>query len=377
MKLAGFSIYRYTLPFNEPVTLGGARFESREGLLLELKDAAGAKGWGETSPLPGFSRESLEEAGHRLYELATYFVKNAGPLENPLSKGLFSEGLKDTRMPPSVRFGLELAVLNLYAASQGKTLPEVFSGEPGTTVALNGLLAGSRDRVLEEARRMQKAGYAAVKLKVGSRNVREDVETVRAVSEVLGEGVDLRLDANRAWNFEEAVEFCRATVEYRYEYLEEPLAEPFAEPLAGRARLRRLAEDYGVPVALDESLVGMEPGELRGHGYARAAVLKPTLLGGVSRALRLAREARRGGILPVISSAYETGVGTSALISLSAGIGDGDIPAGLDTYRRLEYDVYEPGLDLAAPSVDLQQVFDGRVPDLSRLERVYRSTPES
>jgi o-succinylbenzoate synthase len=48
---------------------------------------------------------------------------------------------------------------------------------------------------------------------------------------------------------------------------------------------------HGVPVALDESIVSTVPEALEGHAYARAVVLKPTLLGGISRALRFAHGA--------------------------------------------------------------------------------------
>src|SRR3712207_7895160 len=43
----------------------------REGLLVELASDRGAVGWGEASPLPGFSRENLDEAAEQLRGLAT------------------------------------------------------------------------------------------------------------------------------------------------------------------------------------------------------------------------------------------------------------------------------------------------------------------
>jgi len=113
-------------------------------------------------------------------------------------------------------------------------------------------------------------------------------------------------------------------------------------------------------VALDESLSGIEPEALEDHGYARAVVLKPTLLGGMIRTLRFARLATRLGARPVLSSAYETGVGTSALVALAAAVGDEEVPAGLDTYRRLAEDVLEPCLELPAPRVDVRALFAGR-----------------
>jgi O-succinylbenzoate synthase len=208
---------------------------------------------------------------------------------------------------------------------------------------------------------MRDAGYATVKLKVGGRTVEDDVGLVRALGGLLGDGVSLRLDANRAWDFERAAEFARAVAGVRLEYVEEPLADP--------ARLPELAREVGAPLALDESLVGIEPEALDGYAYASAVVLKPTLLGGISRTLRFAERALSLGMTPVVSSAYESGVGTAALVALAAGIGDRAVPVGLDTYRRLATDVLVSPLDLSAPSVRVREAADAsRRVDVFRLE---------
>ncbi len=196
------------------------------------------------------------------------------------------------------------------------------------------------------------AGYETVKLKVGGRAVEEDVELVRALHKIVGDDASVRLDANRAWSFDEAATFARRTANVRFEYVEEPLADP--------SRLSSLARDYGVPVALDESLVGMQPRALEEHGYARAVVLKPTLLGGISPTLRLANRAKQLGITPVISSAYETGVGMLALVALAAGVGDKEVSAGLDTYRRLAGDVLDPRPHLHSARIDVEATIGAR-----------------
>jgi O-succinylbenzoate synthase len=350
MRLAGLRLYRFRLPLTEPLHLKGAELRRREGLLVELAGDGGAAGWGEASPLPGFSRESLDEVVRQLRDLATSVVGReiANGWTDP--DGDFARELDASGLAPSARFGFELALWNLWAASSGRALPELISPHPRGTVPISALVP-SPDDALEEVRRLRSAGYEAVKLKVGMRPVNRDVEFVRAVREVLGDGVVLRLDANRAWSLGEAGEFARATSDLDLEYVEEPLADP--------ARLPELAERHGMPVALDESLVDVEPEALEDHGYARAAVLKPTLLGGISRVLRFARAASRLGMRPVLSSAYETGIGTAALVALAAA-GEEEVPAGLDTYRRLAEDVVRPRLDLASPRVDVRALFDGR-----------------
>jgi o-succinylbenzoate synthase len=148
------------------------------------------------------------------------------------------------------------------------------------------------------------------------------------------------------------VRFVRRTAGLGFEYVEEPLANP--------ARLSTFVRNCDVPVALDETLAGMQPEALEEHEYARAVVLKPTLIGGLSRTLRFADVASRLGMKTVISSAYETGVGTAALVALAAGVGDEEVAAGLDTYRWLAGDVLRPRLDLPAPRVEHRMVARAR-----------------
>src|SRR5918994_4454936 len=284
MKLASFDLYSYSLPFSRSLTLGGITLFQREGILLRLSGDDGSEGWGETAPLPGFSLESQGEAASQLHRLAGSMIGREVREDWVDPYGEFGGELD--RLAPSVRFGFELAVWNLYAASSGRTLPEVVTPSPRAMVPVNGLLAGSPAEVLEEVRRMREAGYKSIKLKVGTRTVAEDAALVRALGEGLGEGTSLRLDANRAWGYEEAAEFVGGTAGGRFEYVEEPLADP--------ARLPWLVPGFRVPVALDESLVGMEPEKVE-ETFAVAFVLKPTLLGGISRTLRVAEQALRLG----------------------------------------------------------------------------------
>ena len=342
MKPTGHDLHRYSLPLTAPLRLKGMVLHHREGLLLRLTDGDGSEGWGEASPLPGFSHEGLDGAERGLRDLAVRAMgrevteSDLGP-DGPLAAEL------DRLSPaPSARFAFELALWNLYAASSRTPPAELASPVPRATVPLNALIPGSLppEEAIRAARHALETGYETVKLKAGGRPVEEDVALVNGVYEELGDAAALRLDANRAWSFEEAAAFASGVAGLPIAYVEEPLADP--------GMLPSFARGHGLPVALDESLVGMGPGELGEHSYARAVVLKPTLLGGISPTLRLARRALDLGMTPVVSSAYETGVGTAALVALAAGIGDTEVPAGLDTHRQLAEDVVAPRPDLPA-----------------------------
>ena len=358
MRISGFGVYRYSLPFTEPLTLKNATLGSRNGLLLRLTGDDGSEGWGEAAPLSGFSSETLDEAADQLLRAAGEMLAMGGGIPQ-------GDGPAILRPPiaPSVRFAAELATLNMNAARRGVSVLDLLDPDARDTLPVNGLLAGPADEVTAEARRMQVAGYHAVKLKAGSLPVEDDAELVREVGGLLGYGISLRLDANRAWSFDEAMEFVRAVRDVRIEYIEEPLADTSLLP--------RFADESGMPVALDESLVGMEPEDLTAHDYARAVVLKPTLIGGISRTLRLAEEAQCLGMKSVVSSAYESGIGTLGLISLAAVTGGA--PAGLDTYRRLAEDALTPPLELRSPVIKVRQLLEiQRIVDVERLQLIAR-----
>ncbi len=54
-------VYRWQIPMDAGVVLRDRRLKTRDGLYVCLRDGE-REGWGEISPLPGFSQETWEEA---------------------------------------------------------------------------------------------------------------------------------------------------------------------------------------------------------------------------------------------------------------------------------------------------------------------------
>ena len=340
MTVSSCRIFRYRLPLVGPLPLAGRVIHEREGLLVRLDSDSGAWGWGDAAPLPGFSREGIDEAA---VEAVAWAGRLRGARFEPRGDGFVSgPEWGSTAVSPSVWFGLETAAWSLARRMEDGEEAELACFEG--SVPVNGLLAGSREQVLADARRLRDGSCRAVKLKVGSRAVAEDVELTRAVRDVLGDGVGLRLDANRSWSLEQAVAFGREMGGAGIEYLEEPLREP--------ARLRELFDATGVPVALDESLLELRPEQLEGRREVGAVVLKPTLLGGLARARQWAARASALDIRPVVSSCFESGVGLLALAAFAWDSTGESVPAGLDTYRWLGADVIEPRIPFRPGAVD-------------------------
>ena len=341
MQITSLTVHPYALPLVEAVTWGGAAHSERRGALVRVETDAGAVGWGDAAPLPGFSRETLAEAVVSVLAAAVA-VQEVEPadvfrLDSDLHGLLDAFGHNGT-LPPSARFGLDVALADVAAQALGRTLAQALAPDPAVSLPLAGLVLGGS---LGEARRLAGLGYRTLKLKVGRASVDDDARLVRAVRDAVGPGVALRLDANRAWTGSEARAFAAAIDGVALEFIEEPLRDPGGLP--------ELWLDTQMPVALDETL--HEQGAAALRGWAAAAVVKPSLVGGLAAALRIAERARAVGVKAVVSSSFESGVGLRGLVALAAATGAH--AAGLDTARWLARDVLARPLRLDQPVLDV------------------------
>lgn len=191
-----------------------------------------------------------------------------------------------------------------------------------------------------------------IKIKVGRKHIRDDVERVKSIMAKHPEA-RFRFDANRAWCLDDALIFCRAVDSSRVDFVEEPLADVSDYD----------AFDAATPVgfALDESLMGLTP---RGWANLKSLVIKPSLLGGIATSVRLIDWAYASGRYAVISAMYESGVGICHLAALAAAKTPG-VAAGLDTYSVLADDVVTPRLEMDAGVLSVDVL---RNIDMSKLE---------
>jgi len=344
--LSNIALYRYECPLTAPLHLGGESWEVRRGLLLRIETEKGRVGWGDAAPLPGFSSESLEAVVERARTAASRWRGISLPDVGNALEHVWGAFPDRDDIPASLRFARDSALAELLAQSADTTLPDVL-GASRSTVTLNALITDPLEKGVEQAAQSREQGYEAVKVKVGRASIQREINGLREIRRALAPHVVLRADANRAWSLDEAAHFAEATRDLDLAYVEEPLADP--------TRLSDLATRTGLPVALDETTRETGPEMLRGNGGVSAVVLKPTLLG-LRATKRWSRAATSNEAVPVISAAYESGVGLRMLLALAAS--GPDVPVGLSTYDRFAADVLAPPLPLAGPTVEVGAVAD-------------------
>ncbi len=349
MIVSDIKLYHYRLPLKRPLHVGDVALNDRQGLILIVETEGGYFGIGEVAPLPGYSQESIEEALDQLRTLRLR-LQGADIAEhlNELSGG-FEQWLG--AVCGSVRFGLESAVLSLAAEVGGSTLDELLSDSPLNSVSVNALLGGSGRDTATEVREMVDAGYRTLKLKVGWRDLDEDIAAVKLLRKIAGPDTKIRVDANQRFTVEQVSRFVEAVADRGIEYLEEPTPPNQLREICDVLRNQRLA----VPLALDESLTALTPEQLTDYPGLGAVVLKPSLLG-LERSIQFARTARARGVKVVISAMFESSVGISHLVRFAAAVMGPDTAAGLDTVSWLADDIVKPGVAIAQASVHLDSL---------------------
>ncbi|MET0828835.1 MAG: o-succinylbenzoate synthase, partial [Microbacterium sp.] len=207
-----------------------------------------------------------------------------------------------------------------------------------TTIAVNATVpAVDAASVAEVLARFDGCRTAKVKVAEPGQRLADDVARVRAVREAMGPEGRIRVDANGAWNLDEAEHAIHALAEFDLEYVEQPCA--WIEELA---ELRRRVKYLGIPIAADESVrKADDPIAVARAGAADIIVVKAQPLGGVRRALEIVAEA---GLPAVVSSALETSIGLSMGVALAAALPELDYDCGLGTAALLAADVVSPGL---------------------------------
>ncbi|MCE0494674.1 o-succinylbenzoate synthase [Vibrio salinus] len=320
-------LYRYRLPMDSGVILREEKLFEREGFIVELHED-GKVGRGEVAPLPGFSLESVQEAGIQIQEQLAVWARGGDVVDFD-------------RLYPSVAFGLSAAQYELQGL-----LPQegnYFSAP---------LCSGDPDGLVEKLQQLP--GKKVAKIKVGLYEVVRDGLTISFFLESIP-GLSLRLDANRAWNLEKAKKFASKippTLRQRIAYIEEPCQSP-SDSIT-------FAIDTGIAVGWDETLQqSLRDSDFRLEDLTgvKAIIIKPTVIGSVQRCQYLVEKAKKLGIQPVISSALESSLGLCQLARLSRWLLPDEVP-GLDTLNlfKQQLEVSWPDSELPVASLDDQEL---------------------
>ncbi|HEU4701086.1 MAG TPA: mandelate racemase/muconate lactonizing enzyme family protein [Conexibacter sp.] len=318
------------LRLRTPLRTAHGTVAERELLDVLILGADGVAGAGEAAPLPTYDVVELDDVRAALEDCRP-IVHDAEGLPRAM---VLAECRRAAVLPQAVA-AIDLALWDLEGRRADVPVWRLLGGhgragsgpEP---VAVNALI-GAEDRAgaAAEAARAAQDGFACVKLKVG---IGDDAGRVAAVRAAVGPDVAIRLDANGAWEPEEAEAQLRALAPSGIELVE--------EPVHGVEQLRAVAQTAEVPVAMDETAVA--PGALT-SGATPIVCLKLSRCGGISGLLEAAETVQAAGGEVYLASTLDGPLGIAGALHAAAVLRP-QRPCGLATLDAFEDVHVDPAL---------------------------------
>ena len=353
-----YKIEEKTLYFKQPAGTSRGVYTERKVWYVTLSDGE-REGIGECAPLPDLSCDAMgDEAYGKILRKMCETVCRTGAIP-----------YDDLRDYPSMLFGLETALLSLQSHLSPLTSdlsPLLFDtafsrGEVG--IPINGLVwMGSYEEMLKRMEEKLEKGFRCVKLKIGAIDFEQELDLVKRIRERFSfHEVELRLDANGAFKYEEALYKLELLSQYAIHSIEQPIRQ------GQWAYMAELCRESPLPIALDEELIGVNDPEMKRHMLniikPRYIILKPSLHGGMMGCREWIADAKEQGIGSWITSALESNIGLNAIAQFASDVYGDDItmPQGLGT-GQLFTDNVDMGLDIRGDMLflDRRTILDRR-----------------
>lgn len=270
-------LFAYRLPFKDCLQFKEHRLNYREGLILQLTDQHAEQHFAEISPLPGFSKEGLVQAKNEILRLLNNNMHNLHQHQSSY---------------PCIQFALD-SLFTLAPSTKHINALENAHDIP--------LLQGDTCLIIKNYQELGRP--KRVKLKVAKQPIESDIKTFERLTQ-LNNNIQIRCDANQAWNKQLASQFFSAINVNHLDYIEEPTRD--------HATNLWLANRYQIQLGLDETL---QQGSFcyQHDGCIKALIIKPSLVGGLDKIDQLVSIAEQHSLQVSFSSSFESIVGLSAI----------------------------------------------------------------
>jgi O-succinylbenzoate synthase len=298
------SFKKYQLNFKTPSGTSRGVLSFKESWFVFVYDAEQPTiiGIGECGLLKGLSCDDVEN-----YEDVLQHV----------CENINTISLDDYANYPSIRFGVEMALLDLKNKGTKQLFHTPFT-QGNAAIKINGLIwMGSKQHMFEQIESKIKDGFRCVKLKIGAIDFEEEIALLKYIrTHFSKDDIELRVDANGAFSTNEALEKLQRLSEFDLHSIEQPIKAKQWKAMA------ELCEKTPLPIALDEELIGVhelsEKEKLLDTIQPQYIILKPSLVGGFAATQEWITFSEQRNIPWWITSALESNIGLSAIAQFTS-----------------------------------------------------------
>lgn len=346
VRISKFDLFAVDLPFRKPFKHAAAERNSSYSLFLKCVTDSSEVGFGECLPREYVTGETREGAFELLRQkilppMLGMEFKSLQEVKTFLTRcdGKAPENWVNPDQPQTAAWcAVDLALLDSFGRAFQESVQLGSSGRFPNNVRYSPVIsAGSGLNFLMTLLKIRLYGFRQVKLKVEGDN---GSSAGRFARRVLGRRVDIRADANMAWDVEQALTTMRDLSKYGMYCFEQPIA---SEDIGGLAQLVR---ESGLGIMVDESLSDRASLDRLIQERACTAVnVRISKCGGLIAALARCREALDAGLTVQIGCQVgESSLLSAAHMALVTAVEKVSYAEGCFGYHLLREDPAEPVL---------------------------------
>jgi o-succinylbenzoate synthase len=308
--------HKYILNFKRPSGTSRGVMTEKETWFIVLEQE-GKKGIGECGILRGLSVDDRPDYEEKLQ----WTCDNIHLGQNQLWEALIEF--------PSIQFGVEMAFQSLVGETPFLLFPSDFTN--GTkSILINGLVwMGEESFMKQQIEEKLAQGFRCIKLKIGAIDFDKELQLLRFIREhFTPEQVEIRVDANGAFDENIALYKLTQLSEFKLHSIEQPIGKNHTD------RMAELCKITPFPIALDEELIGVftliEKEQLLKKIKPQYIILKPSFVGGFRGTQEWISLAEKHKIGWWITSALESNIGLNAIAQWTF-LQHNSMPQGLGT----------------------------------------------
>ena len=339
------SIKSHVLRYELDKELGNSQqyYNHRTAHLVEVETDEGITGWGEC-----FGPGNIALANKYIVEKVIQpLIKGDNPLKKEYIWHKVYNLLRDSGqkgMPIQALSGIDIALWDILAKKSNLPLYQLLGGKTNDKIPVYGygmmLQKKTVDELCElfknEANQIKEKNFKAMKMKIGM-GPKEDLKLVSAVRDTIGSEFKLMVDANHAYNKNDALYVGRGLDEMNIYWFEEPVAP----------------EDYDSYKELKEKLkTNIAGGEAEFTKYGWNQLIKNNCidiaqpevcgLGGITEYLKVSALAQ-SNFIPIVNHVWGSALSVAVNLHLLTTLPD--MPGGLfPTKSMLEFDTTEKNI---------------------------------
>jgi 4-hydroxyproline betaine 2-epimerase len=203
MKLTAINVYNVDLPVVGKYRMALTSVSLLESTVVELVTDKGITGFGETCPIgPVYQPQHALGARAALAEIGPGLIgldpRNIGQLNRAMDAALNGSRY--------AKAAIDIAAWDIAGKSYGRRVCDLLGGATGETIpTYHSISVTAPAEAAREARERQLEGYDRIQIKIGGRDVEEDIEALQRLKEVLKPGIRIAADANRSLSTRDAL----------------------------------------------------------------------------------------------------------------------------------------------------------------------------